>query len=121
MGNPFCHVELATTDVAKAKSFYSELFDWELADMPMGPGETYTLIKVGEGTGGGMMKNPVPNAPSAWLSYVLVDDIAASTDKARSLGATVCKEVTEVPGAGWMSIIIDPTGAMIALWKAKTA
>ena len=36
MSNPFVHVELNTTDVDKAKSFYSKLFDWELEDMDMG-------------------------------------------------------------------------------------
>ena len=37
-----------------------------------------------------------------------------------SLGATVMRDVTEVMGAGWLSIIIDPTGAALGLWKAKT-
>ena len=87
MANPFVHVELDTPDVAKAKAFYGKLFDWKLEDVPMGDGTTYTMIGVGEGTGGGMMKNPMPNAPSIWLAYVLVDDIKAATQKARSLGA----------------------------------
>jgi predicted enzyme related to lactoylglutathione lyase len=30
MANPFVHVELATTDIGKAKSFYAALFDWQL-------------------------------------------------------------------------------------------
>jgi len=29
------------------------------------------------------------------------------------------KGVTEVPGAGRFSIIIDPTGAALGLWKPK--
>jgi predicted enzyme related to lactoylglutathione lyase len=29
------------------------------------------------------------------------------------------RDVTEIPEAGWMSIIVDPTGAMLALWKPK--
>ncbi len=120
MPNPFVHVELATTDVAKAKAFYSKLFDWKLEDVPMmGPGDAYTLIQVGEGTGGGMMKQPVPGAPSSWLAYVLVDDIGAATQKAKSLGAKVVKDATEVPGMGWFSVIVDPTGAALALWKAN--
>ena len=119
MPNPFVHVELATTDVDKAKTFYGKLFDWKLQDEDMGPGGTYTMIGVGGGTGGGMMKHPIPGAPSAWLAYVQVDDIAAATAKAKSLGATVMKDVTEVMGAGWLSIIIDPTGAALGLWKAK--
>jgi len=50
---------------------------------------------------------------------VLVDDIAAATAKAKSLGATVMRDVTEVMGMGWFSIITDPTGAALGLWQAK--
>lgn len=114
MANPFVHVELLTGDVARAKEFYAGLFDWKLEDVP---GMEYTMINVGEGTGGGMMKNPMPDSPSFWMAYVLVDDVAASTAKAGSLGATVCKEVTEIPGIGWFSVITDPTGATLALWQ----
>src|ERR1700736_907178 len=118
MGNPFVHVELMSTDVGKAKSFYGNLFDWKLEDMPMGD-MTYTMIKVGEGTGGGMMKNPIPGAPSAWMAYVLVDDVRAATAKAKSLGANVMKDSVEIPGAGSFSVITDQTGAMLGLWQVK--
>jgi predicted enzyme related to lactoylglutathione lyase len=118
MANPFVHVELNTNDLPKAKDFYGKLFDWKFEDVPMDVG-AYTLIKVGDGTGGGMMVNPVPNAPSWWLAYVLVDDVAAATKKAKSLGAQVMKDVTEVKGMGSFSILSDPTGATIALWEAK--
>lgn len=116
MANPFVHVELLTDDPAKAKKFYHGLFDWKLEDIP---GMDYTMIGVGEGTGGGMMKNPVPGLPSHWLAYVLVEDINASTKKAKSLGAKVVKEVTEVSGYGWLSVITDPTGAALGLWQPK--
>ena len=116
MANPFVHVELNTTDLGKAKEFYGALFDWKLEDVP---DMDYTVIKVGEGTGGGMMKHPVPGAPSAWLAYVMVDDIHAGTAKAKSLGASVMKDVTEIPGIGWFSVIVDPTGAALALFKPK--
>jgi len=118
MANPFVHVELMTTDVAKAKAFYTGLFDWKLVDMP---GMDYTMINVGEGTGGGMMKNPVPDLPSFWMAYVLVENAAVATEKARTLGATICKEVTEIPGIGWFSVITDPTGATLALWQMNPA
>jgi predicted enzyme related to lactoylglutathione lyase len=118
MANPFVHVELMSTDVDKAKSFYGNLFDWKLEDMAM-PDMTYTMIKVGEGTGGGLMKNPMPNAPSMWVAYVQVDDLKAATSKAKSLGAAVLKGETEVMGAGSFSIITDPTGAMLGLWQPK--
>ena len=121
MANPFVHVELNSTDVDKAKSFYRSLFDWQLEDVDMGGGMTYTMVKVGEeGTGGGMMKHPAPGVPSAWLAYVLVDDVAAATAKAKSLGASVMRDVTEVAGYGSFSIITDPTGAALGLWQPKT-
>ena len=114
MANPFVHVELATTDVAKAKAFYSGLFDWKLEDIP---GMDYTMINVGEGTGGGMMKTVQPDSPSYWMASVAVGDAAIATEKARTLGATICKEDTEIPGVGWFSVITDPTGATLALWQ----
>ena len=117
MPNPFCHVELNTSDVTKAREFYGKLFNWKLEDMP---GGNYTMIGVGEGTGGGMMKNPIPGAPSFWLSYVLVDDIQGATKKAKFLGGTVMKDVTPVPDFGEFSVIADPTGAHFALWKPKS-
>ncbi len=119
MANPFVHVELATTDVNKAKSFYTSLFDWKLEDHDMGGGETYSIIKVGEGTGGGMMKHPMQGEPSSWLPYILVEDVATTTAKAKSLGAKIIRDVSEVPGMGKFAIVIDPTGATIAFWQPK--
>ena len=118
MPNPFVHVELATSDVAKAKDFYGNLFGWKLEDVPMGPGG-YTLIGVGDdGVGGGIMKNPMPGAPSHWMAYVQVDDLAAATAKAKALGATVVVDVTSVGEMGAFTIIQDPSGATLGLWHS---
>lgn len=119
MGNPFVHVELSTGDVDAAKAFYKALLSWELSDREMAPGFTYTLVDVGEGTGGGMMKTPAEGAPVAWTPYVLVDDVVATTAKAKELGAQVCVDVTPVADMGTMAMIRDPTGAMIGFWQPK--
>jgi hypothetical protein len=79
----------------------------------------YTLVKVGEGTGGGLMRNPIPNAPTMWVPYVLVDDLDAATAKAKSLGGTVMKPQTEVEGMGSFAIVSDPTGGLLGLWKTR--
>lgn len=120
MGNPFVWVELQTQEPAEAKRFYGSLFDWNLEDIRVGE-SPYTMIDVGEGTGGGIMKSPAPGAPSGWLAFVAVGDVAASTAKAQELGATVVKERTEVPGYGWFSVIADPTGAVLGLWQPEAA
>ncbi len=41
----------------------------------------------------------------------LGDNIAASTEKAKSLGAMVLADITEIPEMGRYSILHDPTGA----------
>lgn len=116
MPNPFVHIELKTQDIEKSRKFYAGMFDWKFEEMP---GMDYTIINVGEGTGGGMMRNPVPEMPDNWMPYILVDDVAASTKKAEALGATICKAITEVPDMGWFSVIADPTGATFGLWQTK--
>ena len=119
MPNPFVHIELSTPDPEKAKAFYGQLFAWNLNDMPMGEA-TYTLVDVGEdGTGGGMMKSPAPNIPPNWMPYVSVDDVVATTAKARSLGANVIQDNVQIPGMGAFSIMQDPMGAVFGIWQAK--
>jgi predicted enzyme related to lactoylglutathione lyase len=118
MPNPFVHVELSTTNLRKAKAFYGEMFNWKLSDVPM-PDGNYTTVGVGKGTGGGMLKQTVAGAPSAWLAYVEVQDIDATTKKAKKLRAKIITDVTDVMGMGWLSVIVDPTGGKIGLWEAK--
>jgi len=122
MANPFVHVELHTNDVERARKFYTSLFGWKLQDVPMpGGGGPYTMIDVGGGTGGGMMANPAPGTPPHWVAYVGVDNIDASTKKAKELGATVLVDVMDVGEFGRMSVVNDPTGATLAMWQAKSA
>ena len=120
MPNPFVHVELNAVDPEAAKSFYSQLFNWELEDIANSavPNNSYTVVKVGSGTGGGIMEK-VKGGPSGWLPYVLAEDIQATTQRAKTLGGKIMKDVTEVPGMGWLSIIQDPEGAVFGLWKPK--
>lgn len=120
MAHPFCHLELGSTDLAKAKSFYTDMFGWEITDTQYGEGMTYSMFKPeGGGPGGGMLTQPVPGAPSSWLPYVAVDDIHAATKQAAGLGAQVHVDVQEVPNMGWFSVISDPTGAALGLWQQK--
>ena len=118
MANPFVHLELNTPDLPKAKEFYSKLCGWTFNDMPTSVG-SYAMFKPDNGPGGGIMS--MPAAPTAWLPYLGVDDIHTATDKAAALGAKVIRNAEEVEGYGWMSILIDPTGATIALWQPKAA
>ncbi len=114
MPNPFVHLELCTSDTKKAKDFYSDLFGWQFSDTDMG-NMIYSTFKPSSGPGGGIFS--MPNMPTAWLVYVGVEDIHASTEKAKSLGATICNGPMEIPNVGWMTMLTDPTGATIAMFQ----
>ena len=114
MPNAFVHIELNTDDLSKAKKFYKSLFKWKLG--AMGPG--YTGIDVGKGgTGGGMQKKPMPEAPTLWLPYVEVDDVKKTVAKARKLGANIQVDYMEVGDMGAIGVFVDPTGAPIGVWQ----
>lgn len=120
----FCWNELMTRDAKTAIAFYTKLFGWSTQEMDMGPGGTYTILipKGSENGIGGVMQMAgecFEGVPPHWLSYVAVDDINASTKQAEQLGGKVCVPVQEIPNVGWFSIIEDPTGAKLALYKCK--
>jgi uncharacterized protein len=100
--------ELATTDAAKAKAFYVEVFGWAPTDMDM-PNGTYTTFKVGEEWAGGMMQ--WPDMQPHWLAYFQVPDADATAAKARELGAEAMLEPQAITGVGKVAIFRDPQGA----------
>lgn len=112
-----CWNELLTTDANAARAFYTKLLGWTVKEKDMGPAGTYTIF-VNNGTDVcGCMKHPAPNAPSAWMSYIAVDDVDASTKRAAQLGATVCVEPQDIPDLGRFSVLTDPTGGTIGLFQ----
>jgi predicted enzyme related to lactoylglutathione lyase len=120
----FCWVEVGTTDAAKSKKFYGQLFGWELEDVPAGPDMSYTMLKKrGKQIGGLYELSPEQKAqgvPPHWLSYVAVDNADNVTQKAATLGGKVVMDAFDVMEVGRMAILSDPTGAHFAVWQPKT-
>ena len=81
MANPFVHLELATTDLKKAKEFYSGLFGWTFTDNDMGAMGVYSTFAPDSGPMGGAYS--MPGMPPGWMAYVGVDDIDEATAKAK--------------------------------------
>lgn len=74
-------------------------------------------IDLGRGIGGGVVQCGAPRP--GWIPYVEVDDVDAATDRAWELGAAVLLGPREGP-AGWRSVIADPAGGEVGLWRPKT-
>ena len=113
--------ELATSDVAAAKTFYADVLGWSSEDVNMG-GFTYTILKhpnAEQGSAGAMPQGEAP-APM-WLCYINAPDIDATAAKAAELGATVMREPFDIENIGRIAIVVDPTGAAFGLFKSASS
>lgn len=117
----FCWVELGTTDIQAARSFYTALFGWTVNEIPMGEYGVYAIFqKDGRDCAAGyqLMANQ-QGVPPNWTSYIAVADTDAAVEKAKGLGAAVVAEPMDVFDSGRMAVLSDPQGAVFAVWQAK--
>ena len=104
--------------------FYAHVtpeYAMKLADHDMGD-MTYTMFMNGDKSIAGMLQTPkdkIGHVPPHWMSYIGVDDIEKTFEKAKSLGANVIMPVTKAGDMGRFIVIQDPTGAHIAFWQCN--
>jgi predicted enzyme related to lactoylglutathione lyase len=119
----FCWPELATSDQAGAKSFYTALFGWTLEEHHMGPAGVYMIFKHNNcdvAAGSGMQEQQrAQGIRPHWLSYISVANADGAACKAKSLGGNALMGPFDVMELGRMAILQDPTGANFAIWQAK--
>lgn len=109
-------VDLSTTDVDAGRRFYEQLFGWT-TDEPAGPEfGGYAMFRQGDKIVAG--SGPVMGgAPPAWTTYIRTADAAATAAKVREAGGQVVVEPMDIPEAGTMAVIQDPTGAYLGVWQ----
>lgn len=117
----FSWVDLMARDMGAAEAFYGNLFGWKAVQQDTHGGLPYAQLEQdGRAVAGLGEMNDAMKAqgiPAMWNSYINVDDVEAATARAKELGGTIVMPVTKAVEAGWMSIITDPTGAMVCLWQ----
>jgi uncharacterized protein len=115
----FSWTDLSTPDAQASKDFYGGLLDWDYEDNPVPDGGVYVMARRG-GRAAAAMFETAERHP-AWASYITVEDVDATTARARELGANVFAEPFDVMEVGRMSTIQDPTGAVFCLWQPRTS
>ena len=113
--NPIVHLELHTADLPQASAVYAKLCGWHPKWIETRDG-SYLSLELGDRFGGGIVE--CGTARPLWLPYVEVSEIAAATERASGLGASVLLEPREGP-AGWRSVVTTPSGGEIAFWQPK--
>jgi predicted enzyme related to lactoylglutathione lyase len=112
---PVVHLELHTGNLPRALAFYTGLFGWRAEKVDIGA-SSYMGLDLADGIDGGVVECDAPRP--LWLPYVEVADVAAATDRARRLDASVLLAPREGP-VGWRSVLSAPDGGEIALWQPK--
>ena len=111
----FCWETLTTADVDRSRSYWTSVMPWKVVSGGAGM-ETF-------GVGAGMenqvadiqpVRGPVP--PN-WLTYVVVEKIEPSAEKAAKLGGKVMMPAMAIPNIGRIAVIIDDQGAAIGLFE----
>jgi predicted enzyme related to lactoylglutathione lyase len=113
----FSWSELNTRDVDAAKAFYAAVFGWGFQDHDMGEMGTYTELKLGEDSIGGMLDitGRVPDeVPAHWLVYFAVENTDATLETIKGAGGAVNFGPVDIP-AGRFAVVHDPHGAVFAV------
>jgi len=113
----FVWYEHLTRDTQAAIAFYGEVVGWKTQLF----GGDYSMWVGSQGPLGGVMKLPDDLAkkgvPPHWMAHVQVDDVDATAKLATKLGGKVCKDPTDIPTVGRFSVLADPQGVPISVFK----
>jgi uncharacterized protein len=117
--------ELSTRDTKAAQKFYSQLLGWSAKVGGEGVNAYTEFTPKGASfpTAGmmdlAMLGDGGANIPPHWMPYFQVDDVDATANKAKSLGATWYVPPSDIPNVGRFSTIADPQRAVFAIYKPK--
>lgn len=117
-----CWAELMTRDAAAAREFYGGLFGWDVRVAPGAPGQDYTHFLVSDTPVAGMLliQEEWGAVPPNWSLYFAVEDLDATLEAARALGAKPEAGPLHVPGVARFCLLRDPQGAHFEVLEGET-
>jgi predicted enzyme related to lactoylglutathione lyase len=116
-----CWIDLMTSDIAKARRFYGELFGWEYETGDEEKYGGYTTARKNGKTVAGLMQKDEDQAgmPDVWSTYLRSDDAEATAAAVTANGGQVYMPPMDVPEQGHMAIFGDASGAAIGIWQPR--
>jgi predicted enzyme related to lactoylglutathione lyase len=110
------HVDIPVEDMARATAFYSGLFGWQIAEMPGFEG--YPMWQAPNRISGGGLAPRSPGFDQP-RSYVEVDSIDETIEKALASGGSVAMGKEQISPTSWWAVIIDPDGNHVGLFEGQ--
>jgi predicted enzyme related to lactoylglutathione lyase len=114
-------VDFASPDLDASVEFYGGLFGWDVPE-PENAEQTggYRQAMKNGRPAGGIMPQMQEGQPSAWTTYISVEDAEETAAAVKEAGGTVMAEPMEVMDLGSMAIFADPAGAVFGIWQPGT-
>ncbi len=117
----FCWADLGTTNVESTKTFYAELFGWEIDETIVGSWTyiKYTIDNKEVAALYNIIEEQIEKGyPVAWIAYIAVDNVDNHVKKIKALGGKILRGPFDVSDQGRTISLQDPTGATFYLWQA---
>jgi uncharacterized protein len=106
------YIEIAATNLADTKRFYSDAFGWKFTDY----GPDYTSFVDGRLTGGFYKAEAVSSGSVLVVLFAL--DLVAAEQRVRAAGGRIVKPIFTFPG-GRRFHFADPSGTELAVWSDR--
>ena len=116
--------ELNTWEPEQARHFYSATLGWDFEPAALPDGDQYWVAHMDGRAVGGIFQLTEPDfqgIPSHWMTYLAVPDIVAAQLKAEAAGGEILRPAFQLGGVGKLSVVTDPTGAIIGLIEPEGA
>ncbi|WP_153503827.1 VOC family protein [Cumulibacter manganitolerans] len=111
------HIDIPVGDLGKAAEFYSELFGWQIAEVPGFEG--YPMWQAPNKISGGGLA-PRGDGFTQPRSYVEVDSIDDTLAKVKARGGSVLMEKAPISETSWWAAFTDPDGNHVGLYEGVT-
>jgi predicted enzyme related to lactoylglutathione lyase len=120
------HFEITAEDLERAKKFYGSIFGWQLQDVDMGEGTTYTTLSTvpvddkmmptepGAINGGMMQRSAEISSPVITIG---VESVERSLKEIEAAGGSIITPRTEIPNMGAFGYFKDTEGNVLGLWE----
>jgi hypothetical protein len=113
--NGFGHIEIPTTNFARAKKFFGAVFGWTFDDIP---DMHYVVFHAGTRPNGGFfLVKKMPKKGQVNV-YIEVEDIDATLKAIKRVRGKVVTKKSEIPAMGWWAQFATPDGCLLFLWQA---
>lgn len=107
--------EMISDDPGASAEFYRSLLGYEVT--ALGADDSYHLLSRDGVPRAGILENPFEDTRPAWVPYIRVENPASLLPKVEANGGRVIIQPSEKLRAGTVALILDPSGAPIALQK----